>query len=1036
MTKKIAAFLTCAAMLFSSIPVYAIKYDEYMAEREQYMSASYEISPGLTYTETLTKNEKYGYERAYIYEYTPNMGTQIIPSCGDYVYGTESLGTLTKRLEDEGKRVVGGINGDFYSTSTGVPIGAMIIDGEIITSDNDRTAMGFDENGNAFISKPGIVTKLLGDGIDINIEHINKYPLEYSLYLLTDKFYPTTKTTKASAEIVLMPYSESKTYLTEEEMQKDEEIIENKEETSDADGTDQEKKEKFVYVYPLEEETLAEESENPEETEETVEAELSEATEVSEETEETEETEEIEAAETPEEPEETENVEDIGASEDSENEEVLSAKQPSYFAKRYAFADERLKIGSSIKVVVTEIRKDSINSKIPEGCFVLCAENELQYERIKELSLGSELEISVTANEDWYGAVNAIGNSGGLILKDSEYCDDVEIDHYPYAHPRTAAGITADGRVIFYCVDGRQQNSAGLRIDQLSHEMKELGCVIAMNLDGGGSTTAYAALPGNEFSSLVNSPSVSPERRTANSLIFVNTTEKLDEVWRYTIFPENLYVLAGGSKYTLSAPIPIDKNFYPVDLPEEIEYEYYTSPVATDSVIIDGNTFVSGEKSGICSIYLKVYDGETEKHFKAGHIFVLESPEDFSLGEEEYTISPFETVKFDFNAEYHTADIVYDKASLRWQLPDEAEKSEESEATQDTEDIGGENTEAENSEQQDQEKDIADIVYPEEGKEYLPILSDEGIENEKFHLSPELEITPKVQGQTLIVKAKIGTVEKEIKFNIKEFPFTDSFSHWSAKSLYDIHSFGIMKGEADGEGYAFFPQRTLTKAEFITILARILYPDIDEEKEEVIPESENGKDVETVQNTEITEEPELPSDDGNDETPDTEEPEQTGETEEQKETEEIQTEVAETFEEENTSEHIAFEEIPTFDDWQDIPDWALKYYEAILPSGLLELVAAKDETSNAFIDPNEKITRKDVLTLLGALCDEAKADFVGAFTDTQELYSSHNISFINNALSAGIFEGYEDGSLRAEGELTRAESATVILRFLENRATE
>ncbi len=1032
MIKKITAFLTCAVMLFSSIPVYAIKYDEYMAEREQYMSASYEISPGLTYTESLTKNEKYGYERAYIYEYTPDTGTQIIPSCGDYVYGTESLGTLTKRLEDEGKRVVGGINGDFYSTSTGVPIGAMIIDGEIITSDNDRTAMGFDEKGNAFISKPGIVTKLSNqDGIDINIEHINKYPLEYSLYLLTDKFYPTTKTTKESAEIVLMPYSESKIYLTEEEMQKDEESIENKaDEETDTDDVEEEQKDRYVYIYPFEEESLAEESENTEESEE---SEISEATEIT------------EITETSEEPEEAESVEDIESVEDSEIEEEPSETQPSYFAKRYTFADERLKIGSSVKVVVTEIRKDSINSKIPEGCFVLCAENELQFERIKELSLGSELELSVTANEDWYGAVNAIGNSGGLILKDGEYCDDVEIDHYPYAHPRTAAGITADGRVIFYCVDGRQQNSAGLRIDQLSHEMKELGCVIAMNLDGGGSTTAYAALPGNEFSTLMNSPSVNPERRTANSLIFVNTAEKLDEVWRYTIFPESPYVLAGGSKYTLSEPIPIDKNFYPVDLPEGIEYEYYTSAENTDSVIVDGNTFVSGEKSGICNIYLKIYEGETEKHFEAGHIFVLESPEDFSLGDEEYTISPFETVKFDFNAEYHTADIVYDKASLRWQLPDEAEKSEkaeeteETEETNDTEDSEEENPEAEIFEEQMPENDIADIVPPEEEKEYLPLLSDTGIENDKFYLSPELEITPKVHGETLIVKAKIGTVEKEIKFNIKEFPFTDSFSHWSAKNLYEIHSFGIMKGEADGEGFAFFPQRTLTKAEFITILARILYPDIDEEKEESIPEPENEKETETVQSVEITEEPEDPSEDRAEENPDTEEPEQTEETEETEEIEEIeeiQTEASETFEEEIAPEYAAFEEITAFADWQDIPDWALKYFEAILSSGLLELVAANDEDSNAFIKPNEKITRKEVLTLLGALTDEAKADFVGSFTDTKDLYSSQNISFINNALSAGIFEGYEDGSLRAESDLTRAESATVILRFLENRVSE
>ena len=193
MLKKIVSFLvalSCAAELTA----FAIPYDTYMAGRHEYTSATYKISPGLTYTEYLTDNEKYGYERSFVYEYTPMQGTSIVPSSGHYVYGTTSLGTITKELEKDGVRVVGGINGDFYSTATGVPIGGMIIDREIYSSDNDRTAMGFDSEGKAFISKPEI-RALLSDGEnDITLEHINKYPLEYSLYLLTDRFYPTTKT--------------------------------------------------------------------------------------------------------------------------------------------------------------------------------------------------------------------------------------------------------------------------------------------------------------------------------------------------------------------------------------------------------------------------------------------------------------------------------------------------------------------------------------------------------------------------------------------------------------------------------------------------------------------------------------------------------------------------------------------------------------------------------------------------------------------------------------------------------------------------
>ncbi len=1023
MIKKLLAFTVLSAMLISAIPVYAIPYGEYMSGREEYMSASYNISPGLTYTETLTKNEKYGYERAYVYQYTPSMGTQIIPSCGDYVYGTESLGTLTKQLEAEGKRVVGGINGDFYSTATGVPIGAMIIDGEVISSDNERTAMGFDKDGNAFISRPNIVTKLKSGENEINIEHINKYPLEYCLYLLTDRFYPTTKTTKDSSEIVLMPYSESVTYLTEDEIPK-EENTENEDITEETEEkeTEAETEEKYVFIYPeaeieAKEETIEITPDESEQTElifeenEDTSVDANEAEEAGE-TEDVTETavDEItdEVAESTEQNSETTEETADDSSEEEIEKESKEEKEPEYYAKRYTFSEEKIKIGCEIKVVVTEIRRDSKNSEIPKGCFVLCAENELQYDRVKDLKVGHELTLSVTADEKWYDAVNAIGNSGGLILKDGEYCDDVEIDHYPYAHPRTAAGITADGRVIFYCVDGRQAQSGGLRIDQLSHEMKELGCVIAMNLDGGGSTTAYAALPGEAFSALKNSPSVTPERRTANSLLFVNTAERLDEIWSYSIFPENPYVLAGGSTFELSAPIPIDKNFYPINLPDDARYEFYTSPITTDSVIVDGKTFVSGEKTGKCDIYLRVWqdtkeDEEAEdipfwedrsvRDYRVGHIFVLDTPEDFTVGETEYSVTPFETVKLDFSAKYHGAPLYYNSDSLRWNLPQEALPKES------TEDI--EETQQEETNEETEENEDAEITVEVE-EIYLPIPRDEALQNEKISITKDLEISFNTHGEALLLKVKAGELVKEIKLNVAEFPFTDSFKHWSAKYLYDINTYGLMKGEPDGDGFAFFPQRNLTKAEFLTVLARMLYPDIDKETAETEEEAPSEKSEEIAEDT-TKEAPEA-----------------------------IETEAVAEPESELTEETLE----DMFSDSEDIPEWAYKYFDALCESGLLQLVSTTDDEGNAHIGANKNITRTEVLILLGALSDETEVDFVGTFTDTTPLYTSPHFKFINNALAAKIFEGYEDGSLRAEGDLTRAEAATVILRFLQDKATE
>jgi hypothetical protein len=58
----------------------------------------------------------------------------------------------------------------------------------------------------------------------------------------------------------------------------------------------------------------------------------------------------------------------------------------------------------------------------------------------------------------------------------------------PSVHPRTAAGRTADGRLLLLVVDGRQPESRGVDLRELAVIMRDLGAVDALNLDGGGSS--------------------------------------------------------------------------------------------------------------------------------------------------------------------------------------------------------------------------------------------------------------------------------------------------------------------------------------------------------------------------------------------------------------------------------------------------------------------------------------------------------------------------------------------------------------------
>ena len=55
-------------------------------------------------------------------------------------------------------------------------------------------------------------------------------------------------------------------------------------------------------------------------------------------------------------------------------------------------------------------------------------------------------------------------------------------------HPRTAMGYTRDGKLIILVVEGRNPSASGATLIQEAQILKDLGCIEALNLDGGGSS--------------------------------------------------------------------------------------------------------------------------------------------------------------------------------------------------------------------------------------------------------------------------------------------------------------------------------------------------------------------------------------------------------------------------------------------------------------------------------------------------------------------------------------------------------------------
>lgn len=98
-------------------------------------------------------------------------------------------------------------------------------------------------------------------------------------------------------------------------------------------------------------------------------------------------------------------------------------------------------------------------------------------------------------------------------------------------HPRTAVAITKNNRVLLITVDGRQENSAGMSLFELTKFINWLGATQAINLDGGGSTTLW--VNNSTGGTVVNYPSDNKkwdhegERQVANViLLFKNGKRK------------------------------------------------------------------------------------------------------------------------------------------------------------------------------------------------------------------------------------------------------------------------------------------------------------------------------------------------------------------------------------------------------------------------------------------------------------------------------------------------------------------------------
>lgn len=76
-------------------------------------------------------------------------------------------------------------------------------------------------------------------------------------------------------------------------------------------------------------------------------------------------------------------------------------------------------------------------------------------------------------------------------------------------------GIANKGRrLLLLALDGAAAYRGGLTIAEVAHTMRSLGSSDAFSLDGGGSTTMVARMPGAGAVSVLNHPPAAPNARS------------------------------------------------------------------------------------------------------------------------------------------------------------------------------------------------------------------------------------------------------------------------------------------------------------------------------------------------------------------------------------------------------------------------------------------------------------------------------------------------------------------------------------------
>lgn len=643
---------------------------------------------------------------------------------------------------------------------------------------------------------------------------------------------------------------------------------------------------------------------------------------------------------------------------------------------------DKVRVGSEFTCTVGEIFTSDKPVELKQGQYVLSVNtkgNQWAITLINTMYKGEEIRVKTAAgNEIWNEAVNGLGSEGERLLINGAVADGLEKG----ASPRTAVGIKADGNIIFYVIDGRQPGySYGARKDTVAKRLKELGCVNALNLDGGGSTTIAGVYPGCDNTVILNSPSEGVLRNVTNFIFIRNAAKPTGKSEMAYIYPYSGSILSGS---TIPLDVKtVDENYYKT---EHGNVLYSTNEYGSISengeltALGEGNVTVKAETDGLtaAAAYKTVITPENIRLFNAENNAELTQIDVYSG----------DTVHLKAESYFDGTKLLSSNDAYRWSVNSAGVSIDESGVLVISDSFVGEAVLTVKAGGTDRSFKIIgtkkaydpnDYPYSEikvqDNKVIVDMYSHKGsinktksyvrIDGEKFDMSSAETVDSNhirasfsqgdgFEGENYKILAvtaldngysnvnKLSQISRP-----EENRFSDMSGHWAGRTVSYMNKMGVVKGYDENGESVFKPDGKVTRAEFAVMAVNTL-----------------GIDLISYENADLS----------------------------------------------------------CFADMESIPAWAWKYVAAAYDLGI---IAGRQETNGLYFAPGAEITRAEAAAIISRLLPDKLDTSAEEFADSAQIPSWAVRAFktLNNA---GIISGYDDLTVKPNNKVSRAEAVTML----------